>query len=113
MNIIGNMFKSKFSRGLLISSFIILICVAIINISCKGQNLNENQSNLEQPQTTIIKTDNIQYDIVWDNSSNVDVRIIKLTKDNETHDYVVATSYVGRAGGISTEHWVGCKCLKK
>ena len=94
---------------ILFYSFLILA----FTLSCSDQSIKENQSKNEQPQTIIIKTDNIQYDIVWDKYSNVDVRIITLEKDNETHDYVVAASYVGRGGGISINHWEGCKCLKK
>lgn len=89
----------------------LFILILILFISCGQKSPEQNQSKNEQPQTTIIKSDNIQYDIIWNKYSNVDVRIITLTKDNETHDYVVASSYVGRGGGISTEHWAGCKCV--
>lgn len=80
-------------------------------ISCDNQVINDNQSNNKQPQTTVIKSDNIQYDIKWGNN-NVDVRIITLSKDGETHDYVITSLIVYKGGGISTDHWAGCKCMK-
>ena len=89
---------------------ILFILSLVLFVGCNGQ-LNENQSKHEQPQTTIIKSDNIQYDIKWDNN-DVDIRIVTLSKDGESHDYVVATSYVYKGGGIDIEHWPGCKCFK-
>ena len=94
---------------------ILFILSLVLLISCNGKSsVKENQSEYEQPQTTIIKSDNIQYNIKWSTYDNpVDIRIITLSKDDEIHDYVVANDYIGRGGGISIEHWAGCKCLKK
>ena len=93
---------------------ILFILSLVLFVGCNGQ-LNENQSKNEQPKTTVIKSDNIQYNIEWDNInySPVDIRIITLSKDGESHDYIVATSYVYKGGGIAIEHWPGCKCFKK
>ena len=87
---------------------ILFILSLILLISC-GTSIKETQSKNEQPQTTIIKSDNIQYNINWGNNE-VDIRIITLTKDGESHDYVVATSYVYKSGGLDIDHWPGCKC---
>ena len=89
---------------------ILFILILVLFVGCNGQ-LNENQSKHEQPQTTVIKSDNIQYDIKWD-YNDVDIRIVTLLKDGEIHDYVVATSYVYKGGGIAIDHWSGCKCFK-
>jgi len=89
---------------------ILLLLSLVLLIGC-GQGVQENQSKHEQPQTTVIKSDNIQYDIRWDNN-DVDIRIVTLSKDGESHDYVVATSYVYKSGGLAIDHWAGCKCLE-
>jgi len=89
---------------------ILFILSLVLFVSC-GQEIQENQSKNEQPQTTVIKSDNIQYNIKWDNN-DVDIRIVTLSKDGESHDYIVATSYVYKGGGIDIEHWPGCKCFK-
>lgn len=89
---------------------ILFILSLVLLISC-GQEIQENQSKNEQPQTTVIKSDNIQYNIKW-NNNDVDIRIVTLSKGGESHDYVVATSYVYKAGGIAIDHWQGCKCFK-
>lgn len=57
---------------------------------------------------------NIQYNIKWNSfTSAVDIRIVTLSKDGETHDYVIVNNYIGRAGGLDIDHWPGCKCFKK
>ena len=89
---------------------ILFILSLILFFGCGG-SVKENQSKHEQPQTTIIKSDNIQYDIKWDNN-DVDIRIVTLSKNGESHDYVVATSYVFKSGGLAIDHWAGCKCFK-
>ena len=87
---------------------ILFILSFILFISCGCGN--QKSSNVcDQPEIGQITEDNIQYDIEW-KTNNVDVRIITLEKNGIKHDYVVATSYVGRAGGISIEHWEGCDC---
>ena len=86
--------------------FLFIFCLFFL-LSCG------NKSNNEQPQALMISTENIQYDIRWNDYSNIDVRIITLEKNNEAHDYVVAASWVGKGSGVSIEHWAGCKCLKK
>jgi len=89
---------------------ILFILSLILFFGCGG-SVKENQSKHKQPQTTIIKSDNIQYDIKWDNN-DVDIRIVTLSKNGESHDYVVATSYVYKSGGLAIDHWAGCKCFK-
>ena len=89
---------------------ILFILSLVLLISC-GQEIQENQSKNVQPQTTVIKSDNIQYDIKW-NNNDVDIRIVTLSKNGESHDYVVATSYVYKSGGLAIDHWAGCKCFK-
>ena len=90
---------------------ILFILSLVLLVGCNDQNIKESQTKNELPQTTVIKSDNIQYDIKWDNN-DVDIRIVTLSKDGETHDYVVATSYVYKSGGIDIDHWPGCKCFK-
>ena len=89
---------------------ILFILSLVLLISC-GKEFQENQSKNEQSQTTVIKSDNIQYDIKWGNN-NVDIRIVTLSKDGETHDYVITSLIVYKGGGISIDHWAGCKCFK-
>lgn len=89
---------------------ILFILSLIVLVSCNSCQ-TDNQFKHEQPQTTLIKSDNIQYDINW-NSNDVDIRIITLTKDGDSHDFVVATSYVYKGGSIDINHWPGCKCMK-
>lgn len=87
---------------------ILFILSFILFISCNCGHQKVSQAGV-QPEIAQITEDNIQYDIEWKNN-NVDVRIVTLEKNGIKHDYVVATSYVGRAGGISIEHWEGCDC---
>ena len=66
-----------------------------------------------QPEIEQITKDNIQYHIKWKPNevfNSVDIRIVTLEKNGIKHDYVIVTSYVGRGGGISIEHWEGCEC---
>lgn len=85
----------------------------ILLVGCNESKIEESQAKNEQPQTIIINSDNIQYNIKWHSfDSPVDIRIITLSKDGESHDYVVANSYIGRAGGLDIDHWPGCKCFK-
>ena len=48
--------------------------------------------------------------LIAEDNNDVDIRIVTLSKDGESHDYVVATSYVYKSGGLSIDHWAGCKC---
>jgi len=85
----------------------------ILFVGCNESKIEEFQTKNEQPQTKIITSDNIQYNIKWNSfDSPVDIRIITLSKDGESHDYVVANNYIGRAGGLDIDHWPGCKCMK-
>jgi len=98
---------------------ILLTLLVVILFSCCGnrenQEVNANGNSFTRFEVTDTKdSTNIQYNIHWFeiNYSPVDIRIITLKKDGETHDYVVANNYIGRAGGLAIDHWVGCKCLK-
>ena len=91
--------------------FILLSLILVVG--CNEPKIEESQTKNEQPQTIIINSDNIQYNIKWSSfDSPVDIRIITLSKDGVSHDYVVGVSYVGRAGGIDIDHWPSCKCMK-
>ena len=72
----------------------------------------EIKHNKEQPPIETIDSTCIQYDVRIGNR-DVDIRVIPVTKDGETHDYVVGTAVLYKAGGISIDHWPGCKCFKK
>lgn len=96
--------------------FFVLVFSCLILFGC-GSNEQKETVN-EFTRSSIINSmdsSNIQYNIQWDNInySPVDIRIITLKKNGETHDYVVANNYIGRAGGLSIDHWPGCKCFKK
>lgn len=72
---------------------------------------NPTTDNLvDTRKESVIKTDSnaIGYDIYWDAHKDVDIRMINI----EGHKYIVATSYVGRAGGIDIEHSESCECKK-
>lgn len=91
---------------------ILFILSLVLLVACGG---NENKSftlnEVRNPQDS----SNIQYNIKWDNinSSPVDIRIVTLIdKNGESHDYVVANNYIGRAGGLDIDHWPGCWCFK-
>ena len=98
---------------------LLFILSLILFIGCNDYKHSDNNSE-QTNELTINKTvnssdsTNIQYNIKWDNinHSPVDIRIITLSKDGETHDYVVANNYIGRAGGLDIEHWAGCNCFK-
>lgn len=94
----------------------ILVFSCFILFSC-GSNERKETVNEFTRNSVINSTDssNIQYNIEWDNInySPVDIRIIALKKNDETHDYVVVNNYIGRAGGLAIDHWPGCKCFKK
>jgi len=94
--------------------FIILSLILFINCKHSTNYENTDAFTINKVVNSSDST-NIQYNIEWDNInySPVDIRIITLSKDGETHDYVVANNYIGRAGGLDIEHWEGCKCLKK
>lgn len=91
---------------------ILVILFSIIIFSCCGEN-NSNK-NINPEFTYHEKIDNstefyhYQYDINW-NNDDVDIRLIKI-KD---HEYIVTTSYVGRAGGVSTIHAESCDCKNR
>lgn len=96
--------------------FFVLVFSCLVLFGC-GSNEQKEIVN-EFTRSSIINSmdsSNIQYNIQWDNInySPVDIRIITLKKNGETHDYVVANNYIGRAGGLSIDHWPGCKCFKK
>ena len=95
----------------------ILSLILFINCDCSHQEVSDvfvQPSNISvQPEIEQITKDNIQYHIKWKPNevfNSVDVRIVTLEKNGIKHDYVIATSYVGRGGGISIEHWEGCEC---
>ena len=95
---------------------ILFILSLILFIGCCNHSDNSEQTDKLTINKVVNTSDstNIQYNIEWHNIYNpVDIRIITLSKDGETHDYVVANNYIGRAGGLDIEHWEGCKCLKK
>lgn len=92
---------------------ILFILSLILLIGCNQSNHYEKTDEFTKNKVVNSSdSTNIQYNIVWDNInySPVDIRIITLCKDGETHDYVVANNYIGRAGGLDIEHWEGCKC---
>ena len=95
--------------------FFALVFSCLILFSC-GTKEPKGTVNEFTRNSVINSTDssNIQYNITWDNInySPVDIRIVTLKKNGETHDYVVANNYIGRAGGLSIDHWPGCKCFK-
>ena len=72
-----------------------IIFSLILLIGCKEEN-----------QTTNEQSNNIQYHSTFNSGRETatDIRIITLTKDGRTHDYVVANNISGRAGGIAIEH---------
>lgn len=87
---------------------ILFILSFILFISC--DRIHQEVSKVcVQPEIGQITEDNIQYDVKW-KANNVDIRIVTLEKNGIKHDYVVATSYIIRGGGISIEHWEGCEC---
>jgi len=94
--------------------FILLSLIFVVGCNKSNESkIEESQTKNEQPQTKIITSDNIQYNIKWNSYDNpVDIRIVTLSKDGESHDYVVANNYIGRAGGLDIDHWPGCKCMK-
>ena len=88
---------------------ILFILSFILFISCDC-DISKVSQDCVQPENEQLTKDNIQYGIIW-SSNNVDVRIITLEKNGIKHDYVVAASHIPNGtGGISIEHWKGCKC---
>jgi len=57
------------------------------------------------------QSNSIQYYTTFSSGRQIgtDIRIITLTKDGKTHDYVVANR-AGDGGGIAIVHWEGCAC---
>ena len=94
---------------------ILFILSLVLFIGCEVKEPKETVNEFTR-SSVINSTDssNIQYNITWDNISYspVDIRIVTLKKNDETHDYVVANNYIGRAGGLAIDHWPGCKCFK-
>lgn len=66
----------------------------------------------DDKQTTDEPSNSIQYYSTFNSCREIatDIRIITLTKDGKTHDYVVANNRSGRGGGIAIVHWEGCAC---
>ncbi len=94
--------------------FLLIFLVALL-FSCNGDNKNTTNNNdiFTRDEVVNDKTvTSIQYSINWavGGYSPVDIRIIELSKNGQTHDYVVANNYIGRAGGMAIEHYAGCKC---
>jgi len=90
---------------------ILFILSLILFIGC-GEVSNEPvQKKNNQPGIELIDTTCVQYDVHIGNN-DVDVRVIPVTKNGVTHDYVVATAILYKAGGVSIEHWAGCNCLR-
>lgn len=85
----------------------LFICICFL-MGCKdaptnaSSNINGNFTYQEKIDSS---TTNYQYDINWGNC-DVDVRIVTV----KGHDYIIATSYVGRAGDVSILHAESCKC---
>lgn len=99
----------------MMKKFFVLVFSCLILFGCGSKEQTETVN--EFTRSSVINSrdsSNIQYNIEWDNInySPVDIRIITLKKDGEIHDYVVANNYIGRAGGLSIDHWPGCKCFK-
>ena len=98
--------------------FFVLVFSCLILFSCGTKESQEPKGTINEfTRNSVINSadsSNIQYNIAWDNInySPVDIRIVTLKKNGETHDYVVANNYIGRAGGLSIDHWPGCKCFK-
>ena len=67
---------------------------------------------IDDKQTIDEQSNSIQYYSTFHTAHEIatDIRIITLTKDGNTHDYVVANNRSGRGGGIAIEHWAGCAC---
>ena len=93
----------------------ILLFSCLILFGCNSNDINNVNEFTRNSVVNSKDSSNIQYNIAWDNInySPVDIRIITLSKDGESHDYVVANNYIGRAGGLDIDHWPGCKCFKK
>lgn len=99
----------------MMKKFFVLVFSCLILFGCGSSEQKETVN--EFTRNSVINSQdssNIQYNIDWDNInySPVDIRIVTLKKGDEIHDYVVANNYIGRAGGLSIDHWAGCKCLK-
>lgn len=96
-------------------NILILLFSCLILFGCQSNDHYNVDQFTRNAVVNSTDSSNIQYNIEWDNInfSPVDIRIITLTKDGESHDYVVANNYIGRAGGLDIEHWQGCKCFKK
>ena len=94
--------------------FFVLVFSCLILFGCGPKEQKETVNDFTKSFViNSTNSSNIQYNIKWNTYDNpVDIRIITLSKDDETHDYVVANDYIGRGGGISIEHWAGCKCFK-
>ena len=89
---------------------IIIVCISI-SISCSNAPQSQNitqKSNINGDFTYKEKVDSnssqYQYDINWGNC-DVDIRAVNI----KGHEYIVATSYVGRAGGVSIIHSESCQ----
>ena len=67
---------------------------------------NNDKQTIDEPSNSI------QYYSAFnsDRLNATEIRIITLTKDGKTHDYVVANNRAGRGGGIAIVHWEGCAC---
>lgn len=96
-------------------NILILLFSCLILFGCQSNDHYNVDQFTRNAVVNSTDSSNIQYNIEWDNInfSPVDIRIITLTKDGESHDYVVANNYIGRAGGLDIDHWPGCKCFKK
>lgn len=93
--------------------FFVLVFSCLVLFSCEPKvTVNEFTRN---SAINSADSSNIQYNITWHDiiSSPVDIRIVTLKKNGETHDYVVANNYIGHGGGLAIDHWPGCECFKK
>jgi hypothetical protein len=83
--------------------FLIIISFIGLFISCNNsENINPNFTYKEKTDST---TSQYQYDIKLEDY-DVDIRTVNI----KNHEYIVATSYVGRGGGVGIIHSESCKC---
>ncbi len=83
--------------------FVIFSLIMFVGCSDDKQTTNEQ---LNEPSNSIQYTTRLK----GGRLIGADIRIITLTKDGKTHDYVVATNRAGRGGGVAIVHWEGCAC---
>lgn len=100
---------------LLIAAFSVCVVYACCDGTATEKENGKEAVKVKNNQTppTEIEGVGIQYDVEMGSINNVDVRVIPVTGNGETHDYVVAVSLFYKAGGIGIEHFAGCRCFKE